>query len=136
MYEDEEFQPYSFGFSMAEERNISSLLNFLKDSEADASRMARKAKDGKIDESSDEKNGWAAVSARLKFLRLFLSVLSTLSNIDVNDSTKGELEKLNSSFQQIQSLTKVIDDSYKLGNKTVLHSDNVTLPLVSYLFVM
>ena len=128
MYEDEEFQAYNFGFSLAEERNITSIINFIKDSESDSYRMAEKAKEGR---KQADYVGWKAVSVRFRFLRLVLNVLSTLSNIDVTDNSKIEVEKLNSNFQQIQILAKTFDDTFQIGNKTVVHSDNVELPLVS-----
>ena len=97
---------------------IPAVINFLKDSESDASRMAKK-------ENCDN---WRALSSRLNFLHLLLSILSTLTNID--DSMKGEAEKLNVQITQSQSLLKIIHQTTHLGNKKVTHSDNVELPLV------
>ena len=55
--------------------------------ETDSSRIAKKEGN-----SEKEKFGWNAVSTRFKFLRLFLNILSTLSNIDVADTGKVEIE--------------------------------------------
>ena len=97
---------------------IPAVINFLKDSETDAIRMGKK-------ENCDN---WRALSSRLNFLYLLLSILSTLTNID--DSMKGEAEKLNVQITQSQNLLKIIHQTTHLGHKKVTHSDNVELPLV------
>ena len=118
VFDDDEFQLYNFGFLMAQNKTVTSIINSLKLLEDE---ITKEQKSNNVDENLP------GLLARVRFIKSVLSILNILTRIDMMENGKLD-DKIHQNFQHAtQSLKQIGETRKKLS---VTHKeDNVTLPL-------
>ena len=120
VFDDDEFQPFHFGFQMAQSVSVTSVLNNLKEIE---DGLIKKSKSN----NDEERSGWTAVLNRIRFLKTFLSIINILSNINLSEQKLDD--RINQHFQVLNNLLPAIKQTQSLGGLHVTHEDGVSLPM-------
>lgn len=120
VFDDDEFQPFNFGFQMAQSVSVTSVLNNLKEIE---DGLIKKSKSN----NDEERSGWTAVLNRIRFLKTFLSIINILSSINLSEQKLDD--RINQHFQVLNNLLPAIKQTQSLGGLHVTHEDGVSLPM-------